>query len=131
MEDEKLLGAIVKKKYKTDAYFLQKFPWKLDVCKLYSMREGSIGRVADLEYKGQELFTGTQREHRYEQLKKQIKEKGLKEKDFAYYLEPFKYGVPPHGGFGWGIDRTVQFILNIPNIREAVLFPRDPERIAP
>lgn len=131
MEDEKLLGELVKKKYKSDAYFLQKFSWKLDVCKFYSMREGDFGRVADLEYKGQELFTGAQREHRIEMLKKQIKEKGLREKDFEYYMEPFKYGVPPHGGFGLGLDRLTQFILNLPNIREAVLFPRDPERLAP
>jgi aspartyl-tRNA synthetase len=131
MEDEKLLGELVKKKYKSDAYFLQKFPWKLDVCKFYSMREGDFGRVADLEYKGQELFTGAQREHRIDMLKKQIREKGLREKDFEYYIEPFKYGVPPHGGFGLGLDRLVQFILNLPNIREAVLFPRDTERLTP
>jgi aspartyl/asparaginyl-tRNA synthetase len=131
MEDEKLLGEAVKNKFKTDAYFLQKFPWKQDVCKFYSMREGNVGRVADFEYKGQEIFTGAQREHRIEFLKKQIKEKGLREKDFEYYMEPFKYGVPPHGGFGLGLDRLTQFILNLPNIREAVLFPRDPERLTP
>jgi len=131
MEDEKLLGELVKKKFKSDAYFLQKFPWKLDVCKFYSMREGNFGSVADFEYKGQELFTGAQREHRVEILKKQIKEKGLKEKDFEYYIEPFKYGCPPHGGFGMGLDRLTQYMLNLPNVREATLFPRDPERLAP
>lgn len=131
MEAEKLLGELVKKKFKSDAYFLQKFPWKQEVCKFYSMREGDFGRVADLEYKGQEISTNTQREHRYELLKKQIKEKGLKEKDFEYYTEPFKYGCPPHGGFGMGLDRLTQFILNLPNIREATLFPRDPERLTP
>ncbi len=131
MEDEKLLGEAVKNKYKTDAYFLQKFPWKLDVCKFYSMREGNHGKVADLEYKGQEIATNAQREHRYAVLKAQIKEKGLKEKDFEYYIEPFKYGTPPHGGFGMGLDRLTQFILNLVNIREATLFPRDTERLAP
>ncbi len=131
MGDEKLLGEAVKNKFKTDAYFLEKFPWKLDVCKFYSMREGNVGKVADFEYKGQEIFTGAQREHRIEFLKKQIKEKGLREKDFEYYTEPFKYGVPPHGGFGLGLDRLVQLILNLPNIREAVLFPRDTERLTP
>ncbi|MEK6807515.1 MAG: amino acid--tRNA ligase-related protein, partial [Nanoarchaeota archaeon] len=131
MEDEKLLGEAVKNKYKTDAYFLQKFPWKLDVCKFYSMREGNYGKVADLEYKGQEIATNAQREHRYGVLKAQIKEKGLKEKDFEYYTEPFKYGTPPHGGFGMGLDRLTQFILNLVNIREATLFPRDTERLTP
>ena len=130
-ENEKLLGEIIKKKYKSDAYFLQKFPWQLDVCKFYSMREKDVGLVADFEYKGQELSTGAQREHRIEMLRKQIKEKGLNEKDFEYYIEPFKYGAPPHGGFGMGLDRLVQFILDLQNIREAVLFPRDPERLAP
>jgi len=130
-EYEKLLGDLVKKKYKSDAYFLQKFPWTLDVCKFYSMRDGDVGLVADFEYKGQELSTGAQREHRVEILKAQIKEKGLKEEDFEYYITPFKYGVPSHGGFGMGLDRLVQFILDLPNIREAVLFPRDPDRLAP
>ena len=64
-------------------------------------------------------------------LVKQIKEKGLNPKDFEFYLEPFRMGCPPHGGFGLGIDRLVKNILNLENIREAVLFPRDPERLAP
>ena len=131
MEDEKLLGGAVKKKYKTEAYFLQKFPWALDVCKFYSMREGDHGKVADLEYKGQEIATNAQREHRHAIIRAQIKEKGLSEKDFEYYTDPFKYGAPPHGGFGMGLDRLTQFILNLPNIREATLFPRDPERLTP
>ncbi|MEM2954507.1 MAG: aspartate--tRNA(Asn) ligase [Candidatus Nanoarchaeia archaeon] len=130
-EDEKLLGEVVANKYNSEAYFLYKFPWHLDVCKFYSMREGNFGRVADLEYKGQEIATNAQREHRYEILKEQIKEKGLKLEDFEFYFEPFKYGAPPHGGFGMGIDRVTQFMLNLQNIREAVMFPRDPERIAP
>ncbi len=130
-EEEKKLGELVKKKYKTDAFFLTKFPWNLDVCKFYSMRDGDFGRVADFEYKGQEISTGAQREHRHEVLAKQIKEKGLNPKDFEYYIEPFKAGCPPHSGFGMGLDRLTQFILNIPNIREVVLYPRDPERLTP
>ncbi len=131
LEGEKKLGEIIKKKYGTVAYFLTKFPWNLDVCKFYSMREGDVGRVADLEYKGQEISTGAQREHRYEVLIKQIKEKGLNPKDFEYYTEPFRYSCPVEGGFGMGLDRLTQFILGITNIREVVLFPRDPERLTP
>ena len=130
-EDEKLLGEIIKKKYNTDAYFLIKFPWHLDVCKFYWMRDGNFGRGVDFEYKGTEISTGAQREHRYDILIKQIREKGLKPEDFTYYTEPFKFGAPPHGGFGMGLDRLTQLILNLPNIREAVLFPRDPERLTP
>jgi len=130
-EDEKILGELVKKKYATDAYFLIKFPWSLDVCKFYWMRNKDFGRGADFEYKGTEISSGSQREHRYDILIKQLKEKGLKPEDFVYYTEPFKYGAPPHGGFGMGLDRLTQLILNLPNVREATLFPRDPERLTP
>ncbi|RZD31266.1 MAG: aspartate--tRNA(Asn) ligase, partial [uncultured DHVE6 group euryarchaeote] len=52
-------------------------------------------------------------------------------KDLEFYTTPFKYGAPPHGGFGMGVDRMLMFILNLPNVREAVLFPRDVERTGP
>ncbi|MBD3263143.1 aspartate--tRNA(Asn) ligase [Candidatus Woesearchaeota archaeon] len=130
-EGEKLLGELIKKKYNADAYFLTKFPWSLEVCKFYWMRDKSHGRGADLEFKGTEISTASQREHRYDKLVKQISEKNLKPEDFKYYTEPFRYGAPPHGGFGMGIDRLTQLILNLPNIREATLFPRDPERLVP
>jgi nondiscriminating aspartyl-tRNA synthetase len=129
--EEKALGEQVLKKYNSHAFFITKFPWKLDVCKFYWMRDGKYGRGADFEFMGQELTSGGQREHRYDILVKQIIEKGLKPKSFKSYLEPFKYGMPPHGGFGWGIDRLLSYMLDIENIREVVLFPRDPERIHP
>jgi len=131
LEHEKNLGQIIKKKYGADAYFLTKFPWHLSVCKFYWMQDGETGRGADLEYKGQELVTGAQREHRYDVLVQQIKDKKLNPKDFISYLYPFKFGMPPHGGFGWGIDRMLSYILDVENIREVVLFPRDPERLNP
>jgi aspartyl-tRNA synthetase len=131
IKEEKKLGELVKKKYKSDFYFLTNFPWNLEVCKFYWMRNGDVGRGADLEYRGQELTTGSQREHRHEKIVEQIKEKGLDPKDFEYYLHPFKYGAPPHGGFGLGIDRLVMYILGLKNVREAVLFPRDTERLTP
>ena len=131
LEKEKKLGEIIKEKTGSDFYFLTKFPWSLEVCKFYWMRDGENGRGADLEFKGQELTTGSQREHRYEKLVEQMKEKGLKPKDFEYYLKPFRYGAPPHGGFGMGIDRLVMYLLGLENIREGVLFPRDTERLSP
>lgn len=130
-EEEKVLGKIIKEKFGSDVYFLTRFPWSLDVCKFYWMKGDGYGCGGDLEYKGTEISTGSQREHRYEILVKQIKEKGLNPEHFKYYTEPFKYGAPPHGGFGLGVDRLTQLILNLPNIREAVLFPRDPERLMP
>ena len=80
---------------------------------------------------GQELTTGSQREHRYDVLVKQISDKGLSPKNFKAYLEPFRFGTPPHAGFGLGIDRLVSYMLGLENIREVVLFPRDPERLNP
>jgi len=130
-EGEKILGHLVKKKYGADAYFLTKFPKSLDVVKFYSMVDGKTGRVSDFEYRGQELTTAAQREHRYDVLIKQIKAKGLKPADFEFYTKAFKYGMPPHGGFGMGVERLVMYMLNIDNIREVTLFPRDPERLTP
>ncbi len=128
-EEEVKLGEIVKKKHETDAFFITKTP-KKDV-KFYCMVDGNAGRYGDLEYKGNEISSGGQREHRYDILIKQIKERKLNPKDFEYYTKPFMYGAPPHGGLGMGLDRLTQFILNLPNIREAVLFPRDTERLTP
>jgi len=128
-EEEAKLGELIKKKYKTDFFFITKMPTK-DV-KFYCMIDGKTARYGDLEFRGSEISSGGQREHRYEMLIKQIKEQGLKPKDFEYYTTPFKYGVPPHGGFGMGLDRLTQLILNLPNVREAVLFPRDTERLIP
>ena len=93
--------------------------------------DGEFGDGGDLEYFGQELLTGSQREYRYDILVKQIKEKGLALKDFEDYLLPFKYGMPPHGGFGLGVDRLTMLICGLSNIREAILFPRDTERLSP
>ncbi|RMF90421.1 MAG: aspartate--tRNA(Asn) ligase, partial [Methanobacteriota archaeon] len=64
-------------------------------------------------------------------LVERIKAKGLNPENFTAYLEPFKYGMPPHGGFGMGIERFLMLLLNLPNIREAVLFPRDRHRLEP
>jgi len=128
-EDEKKLGELVEKKYKSSAYFITKFPFALKP--FYIMTDGSLSRGFDFEYRGLELASGGQREHRHEVLKQQIKGKGLKPDDFEFYLDCFKYGIPSHGGFGIGIDRMIQTMLHLDNIREAVLFPRDPERLAP
>ena len=95
------------------------------------MTDGEVSRGFDLEYKGEELVSGGQREHRCEILVNQISGKGLNAKDFEFYTNPFKYGMPPHGGFGLGIDRFIRYILKLDNIRDAVLFPRDPERVSP
>ena len=128
-EAERKLGNIVKRKYKTDAFFLINFPENLT--KFYAMHDDGIGRYVDLIYKNNEISSGGQREHRYDILINQIRNKKLKPKDLEFYTTPFKYGAPPHGGFGMGIDRLLTFILDLPNVREGVLFPRDVERTGP
>ncbi len=83
----------------------------------------------DLIWRGTEITTGAQREHRYEQLKKQAQEKGLDE-DVKFYLEFFKYGCPPHGGFGLGVDRLTMLLLGL-HIKEAMFIFRGPNRLNP
>ncbi len=128
-ELERKLAKIIKSKFKTDSFFLTNLP--NDFTKFYAMHDDKIGRYVDLIYNNNEISSGGQREHRYDLLIQQIKDKKLKPKEFEFYTTPFKYGAPPHGGFGMGIDRLVAFILDLPNIREAVLFPRDVDRIGP
>ena len=85
----------------------------------------------DLDYKGQEISSGGQREHRYDKLLARMEKKGLDPSDFEDYLAAFKFGIPPHGGFGIGIDRFIEKMLDLPNVREAILFPRDLNRLYP
>jgi aspartyl-tRNA synthetase len=95
----------------------------------YHMREGGVPQGYDLVWKGVEITTGAQREHRYEILKRQAEEKGLAE-DVKFYLDFFRYGCPPHGGFGLGLDRLLMLLLNIP-IKEAMFLFRGPNRLTP
>ena len=74
---------------------------------------------------------GGQREHRYERLVEALREKGLNPEDFSFYLEAFKYGMPPHGGFGMGVERLLMRLLRLENIREATIFVRDRTRLVP
>lgn len=96
----------------------------------YHMRKDGIPQGYDLIWKGVEITTGAQREHRYHILKAQAKEKGL-DKDVEFYLEFFKYGMPPHGGFGLGLDRMIMVLLGIPTIKEAEFIFRGPDRLNP
>ena len=96
----------------------------------YHMRdENGMPLGYDLIWRGTEITTGAQREHRFEQLKAQAEEKGLGE-DVKFYLEFFRYGCPPHGGFGLGIDRFTMLMLGIP-IKEVMFLFRGPNRLTP
>jgi len=129
---EKLLAKYVKDKYDTDFFFVNRFPFKAKP--FYVMKvddEAMWARSVDLIYKGLEQSSGGQREHRYERIIQQIKEKGMNLESLEWFIKFFKYGVPPHGGFCLGIERFVMRLLDLDNIREAALFPRASERLLP
>jgi len=127
-EMEKQLGSIMEKKGH-EFYYVTEYPEKIKP--FYIMEKGEHSCSFDMMYRGTELASGGQREHRFDHLTKRMKKLKLNQANFEFYLKGFKYGMPPHGGWGFGIDRFVQKILNLPNIREAVLFPRDRKRLVP
>lgn len=83
----------------------------------------------DLLFRGLEVLSGSQRVNDYDQLVQIIKDRGMKPEDFELYLQSFKYGMPPEGGFSFGLERMTMHILELKNVREASLFPRDMERV--
>lgn len=131
-EGEKLLGAYVKKKYNSDFFFVNHFPFAEKP--FYVMRDENdptYARSTDFIFRGVELSSGGQREHRYEKIMEQARLKGMSDKSVSWFADFFKYGVPPHGGFAIGIERFTKQILGIENVRETTLFPRDTERLTP
>jgi len=127
-EEEKLFGEIMKKEGH-EFYFITKYP--LVAKPFYTMPEEKYSRSFDLECKGVEISSGSQRIHDVDLLKKRLEECNLNPKDFESYLKTFRYGMPPHGGFGFGIERFLMELLDIKNIRECILFPRDRTRLTP
>jgi nondiscriminating aspartyl-tRNA synthetase len=129
---QRAVAAHVKEETGSDFFFLNRFPSAAKP--FYVMRvddEPEFARSVDLVYKGLELSSGGQREHRHDKIVAQIKEKGYDFEALKWFTEPFRYGVPPHGGYSFGIERFVAYLLGMPNIKEATLFPRDPETLQP
>ncbi len=128
----KLLADYVKKKYQSDFYFINKFPSAIKpFYVMYDNKNPQFARSVDLNFRELELSSGGQREHRYETLVAQIKQKGLNPEKLQWFIDHFKYGAPPMGGYAVGIERITQAVLHMPNIKECCLFPRDPERVVP
>ena len=127
-EAERLSYKYAMEEFGSEFIFVTDFP--KDKRAFYHMRKNDVPEGYDLIYRGVEITTGAQREHRYEVLKKQAAEKGLG-KDIEFYLEFFKYGCPPHGGFGLGIDRLTMLVLGIPSIKESMMIFRGPNRLNP
>ena len=127
-EAEKLSYEWVKKHY--DHEFLFVTDYSADKRAFYHMRdENGVPQGYDLIWRGVEITTGAQREHRYDVLRAQAEEKGLAE-DVKFYLDFFRYGCPPHGGFGLGIDRLTMLILGL-GIKDAMFLFRGPNRLTP
>nr|MBC7244716.1 aspartate--tRNA(Asn) ligase [Chloroflexota bacterium] len=94
-------------------------------------QDPTLTKSFDLLFRGCEVVTGGQRIHRYEQLLDNARKWGIDPEDIAGYLQAFKYGMPPHGGFGMGLERLLMQLARLRNLREATLFPRDLDRVAP
>jgi len=129
---ERALSAIVKRTLGSEFVFVTDYP--TTVRPFYHMRHPDrpdLTRSFDLLWRGIELTTGAQREHRYEQLLAQAREKDVEIASIGYYLDFFRYGAPPHGGFGFGLTRLLMQMLGQDNVREVTFLYRGPNRLAP
>lgn len=129
-EGEKLICKYAKEKYGCDFIFLTNYPKRKRP--MYTMPFEEQGtRSFDLLFKGVEITTGGQRINDYNMLIKSIENKGLNPKDYESYTDIFRYGMPKHGGLAIGLERITTQLLNLENVREASLIPRDRTRITP
>ncbi|MFA5607544.1 MAG: aspartate--tRNA(Asn) ligase [Leucobacter sp.] len=131
-EGERRISGHVKKKYGSDFVFITDYD--ASIRPFYHMRHAddpSLTNSYDLIYNGTEISTGAQREHRIEILEAQAVEKGMDVKELEFYLDFFRYGVPPHGGFGMGLNRVLMLMLGQSSIRETTFLFRGPNRLLP
>lgn len=129
-EAERLLGQYAKERWGSDWLFITHYPRSLRPFYTYPEENGTT-RSFDLLFRGLEITSGGQRIHRYPDLVESLKAKGMDPEAFQGYLEVFKYGMPPHGGFAIGAERLTQKLLGLPNVRYARAFPRDRHRLTP
>ncbi len=127
-EAEKLAARYAMEEYGHEFIFITDFAKTKRA--FYHMRKDEVPQGYDLIWRGTEITTGAQREHRYDILCQQAKEKGLG-KDVEFYLEFFKYGCPPHGGFGLGVDRLTMLLLGTSTLKETMFLFRGPNRLTP
>ena len=127
-ETEKLVYKYAMEKFNSEFMFITGYA--ATKRPFYHMRKDGVLQGYDLIWRGTEITSGAQREHRYEELCKNAKEKGLT-KDVEFYLQFFKYGCPPHGGFGIGLDRMTMLLLGLPSLKETQFLFRGPNRLNP
>lgn len=129
-QDEMEIAEIVKKETGSDFVFVYGYPTRQKPFYVFpSEAEPEYNEGVDLICRGRELLSGGRRINNYEQLEKHVGIWGLDPKTISMFLQAFKYGVPPEGGFAFGAERIVMQFLNLPNVRQAVIFPRDMNRI--
>lgn len=127
-EAERLCERLAKDKFNHEFLFVTDYPPEKRA--FYHMRDNGILQGYDLIWKGIEITSGAQREHRYEEIKKNAEEKGLGQ-DVSFYLQFFRNGIPPHGGFAIGVDRLTMLLLNLPSLKETQFLFRGPDRLDP
>ena len=133
-EDEKVIGERALQEHGNPFYYLTDFPTSVKERTFYAQRQDadpSRTWYFDLDYRGVEIVSGGAREHRLDRVIANMRSAGLDPGSFEGYLEAFRYGMPPHGGWGLGVDRLVMVLLGLGNVREARLFPRDRYRLDP
>ena len=131
-EEEQLIGRYFKEEYDTDFVFVTHYPSKKRP--FYAMDDPTDPRVTlsfDLLFRGLEITTGGQRIHDYQMLLAKMEARGMEPEAIQSYLSVFKYGMPPHGGLGIGLERLTMRLLNEQNVRETTLYPRDVNRLEP
>lgn len=132
--EERFASEYALKKWGSEAVYITDFPTaEMKFYHMINPDNPDVCERADLIFRGVEIVTLTQREHRYAILVEQLKAMGADPDDpgFKYYLQAFQYGMPPHGGFGLGLERLTQKIIGLNNVKEATLFPRDMHRLSP
>lgn len=129
-EDERQICEYAKKNLQSDFVFIIRFPTKKRAFYTYEdSKEAPLSRGFDLLFRGLEINSGAQRIHNYEDLVRRIIDRGMDPNKFSYYLQAFKYGMPPHGGSSTGLERFTARMLELANVKEATAFPRDMTRI--
>jgi nondiscriminating aspartyl-tRNA synthetase len=129
-EHERAISEWAKKEHDSDFVFITRFP--TDARAFYTMASADDPKLSkgfDLLFRGLEINSGAQRIHKYEEMVERIKNRGMDPDKFSFYLQAFKYGMPPHGGCSTGLERFTMKMLDLPNVKEAALFPRDLNRI--
>ena len=128
--EERFMGEYAKKKFESDFVFITHYPTSKRPMYTYPDEENpEFTKSFDLLFRGIEITSGGQRFHDYNELVASMKRKELNPDDFKFYLEAFKYGMPPEGGLGMGLERLTARLLEIDNVKYATLFPRDMNRI--